>query len=162
MDKIYQEKNNMFSQCLELQSIQEEEDTHCKDMMETITHQAMTITAYERLMRKQSVMITEYEKSLKEIHSKLLDKEKTIKELARINYRQCSALAKFRKEKEDKDRDMRKKEREYEELVNANTILRSGKRHLGKNTTEGLHYEFQELKRFIEERFAKAMKNDAQ
>ncbi len=108
-----------------------------KEMMETITHQAMTITVYERVISKHSVMISDYEKSLKELHAKLSDKEKTVQELAHINFRQCAALAAFRRDQNEKEKELQKKEREVQKLLaksNPNETLISSLKEIIKET----------------------------
>lgn len=144
----------MFSTCTELQAAhhgdpENTSKTNTDEMMETIAHQAMTITAYERVIGKHSIMISEYERTLKELQGKLSDKEKTVQELARINFRQCSALATFRTDKKDREKELQKKEREVEKLSRENRLLKSF--HLGLGTKRSGSFEFQEMKRVIDE-----------
>jgi hypothetical protein len=104
---------------------QSEREQEMDNMMKTVARQALMITAYERVIEKQCVMIEECERSLQKVELKLAEKERTVGELARINYRQCSALAKFRTEKEENKKELRKNERCIETLILENECLRS-------------------------------------
>lgn len=129
-------------------------DEKNKIQLETISKQAMLITAYEQIVTKQSLILAESEKGLKEWKEKWADKGKVVQELSRINFKQCSALAKFRKEIEERDRELKKKEKEIEKLKAENKAFRSVlKNHHDSNALK--HQEsnnggFDELKECIE------------
>jgi hypothetical protein len=128
-----------------------------KDVTETISRQALTITAYERIIGNHCLVISEYEKKMKEIQADLCEKEKTVQELSRINLNMCSALAKIRSENDTQEKDLRKKERDIVKLSSENKVLKSFRfcnheaSKMSNNNTNCMHNEFQEMKKAIEQ-----------
>jgi hypothetical protein len=121
------------------------------NVAETISRQALTITAYERIIGNHCLVISEYEKKMKEIQSVLSEKEKTVQELSRINLNICSALAKKRSENDTQEKDLRKKERENVKLSSQNKMLKSFKSYNHEASKMSIHIEFQEMKMAIEQ-----------
>lgn len=131
------------------------------NMMRTVARQAMMVTAYERVIEKQCLMIEECERALKKTETKLIEKEKTVNELSRINFKQCSALAKFRSEKEEQDKELRKSERSIakltlenrclKSLASTSTMKRNGMSSSGSNNASVIKESVKDLKNTIEE-----------
>ncbi len=118
-------------------------DEEPKNVNETITRQAITITAYERIIGNHCVVLNEYERKSKEMHEEAKENEKTVQELGRINCSMCSDLAKLRKENLSLEKEMRCMERENAKLKSENRIL--------KSVDVGMHAEFKDVKNVIEQ-----------